>query len=453
MKSPWVVLSLILAMTFGIWLNACNTETHPDQQLFSLENPDDLLKYDQVVIVLSDTLGGKVDTLYDKHPEAASDFSNLAANAYSDEVVRIWIQGYQSDHLVYEKILVINTSTQTLISTELTRIPKPKIVLADPEIFIEVGEVFTPPSAQLLPLEMRLNKLVLTTTANDHLQILSDSQWQATLAGEAKLRWTWETDPAIYAEVSVHIQPETQVPPEDTAQSPDSLRLKDESISVYLGGKPLAVAFSVIPPNASRNMRWVIADSEFVQAEGELLRGVKVGMTQDGEKLPSPHLQIQGSQSHMPPKGFMNAAQGYCSALSLSHLNHSLTAPRVMPRKRLRRIQKVRAMGGRAETKPAAAIGPQGTWVVSAEMACTRTGRVMASMLVKVRAKVYSFQEERKHNTAVADRPGKTCGITAQRKACIRVYPSRRADSSKAGGISSKKLFIIHVDRERFKVV
>src|SRR5690606_19126180 len=101
----------------------------------------------------------------------------------------------------------------------------------------------------------------------------------------------------------------------------------------------------------------------------------------------------------------------------------------------------------------AAAMGPHGTEPLSPMMEWMRTGMVTASVLVRVSAKAYSFQDEISEKAAVAATPGTTWGSTTRRTAWNREWPSSMAASSKACGISAKKAFIIEVVKERLKQV
>ena len=80
-------------------------------------------------------------------------------------------------------------------------------------------------------------------------------------------------------------------------------------------------------------------------------------------------------------------------------------------------------------------------------------GTVIAASLVRMRAKMYSFQELMKQSVAVAIIPGATNGNVMRLRTSSLEQPSIRALSSNASGISPMKPSSNQIKKVKLKVV
>jgi hypothetical protein len=113
--------SLALLILLGFFQACTLSDSSQPSAYFRLEATPQLITYGRVVILLSDTLGNRTDTLYQDTLRSLSPLKRLPADGYTGGPVLIKIHGYRNGVLVYAESRIYDGEKQRVLSLNIAK--------------------------------------------------------------------------------------------------------------------------------------------------------------------------------------------------------------------------------------------------------------------------------------------------------------------------------------------
>lgn len=259
-----------LSAIFGciaLFLSCHLSQVEQDGNVFSFPTlADSLAGADYATIVIKDTSGRVIDTLFHGPITPTTRFSRLEADGFKGGLVVISIEGSKGGTVIFREDRRYDGDKEDVVAVHSIVLPHStvKINWANPKL-IE-GEGLPLPVVTINPASLAGSELDWTSR-NNTVFLVSANQIQGVGAGSAYLVVILRSDTAKKDSILVEVarKPIFQ-------SSLDSIRLAPDSLTLAVRGPPARFDVKTFPSTASPEILWSVVDTSRVSisADGQL---------------------------------------------------------------------------------------------------------------------------------------------------------------------------------------
>jgi len=267
-KISWPLFISVAALIWG----CLNNEQKPDTFDLPAKFVDSLSGYDKVLIILKDTTGKPLDTLFTGKVRTESQLQNLTAPHYPGGKMIITIIGYKGGQVVYNADRIFNGENG---ETELIKpviLPTTKINIGKTEIQIMVKSFSAIPPVTIEP-ENLADKTLIWKSSNDSVLRVETDRLVAVKTGFATLSVVLKSDTSKHDEIKVEVLPDPDIP--------DSLRISPDTLKMPAHGRNKQFTSKIYPSTVSTSVTWKSLDTLIASVtENGSVFAISAGKTQ-----------------------------------------------------------------------------------------------------------------------------------------------------------------------------
>jgi uncharacterized protein YjdB len=261
-------LTTILVILF--W-GCINNEQKADTFDLSPQFADSLSSYDRVLVILKDTIGNPLDTLFQGKVVSAKQLEGLSAPHYSGGTAVVSIIGYKNGSIVYNAERTYDGKTGEVVDVKPHILPTSRIKIGINEIRIATKTSTTLPAVTVEP-ENLTNKSLHWTSSNTAILKVEDGRLYGLKAGLASLLVRLESDTSKGDAVTVTVFTNPTIP--------DSVKLSPDTLRLAVGGRAGIMSVLAFPTIVPATVEWKALDTTIarIDQDGRVV-GIKAGTT------------------------------------------------------------------------------------------------------------------------------------------------------------------------------
>jgi uncharacterized protein YjdB len=262
----------LFAIVLAALLWGClNNEQKPDTFDLPPQFADSLSGYDRVLVILKDTTGKPLDTLFQGKVESAKQLEGLSAPHYPGGKVIVTIVGYKNGAVAYDADRAYDGNTGEVEAVKPHILPTTRIKISVSEVRIATKTTAMFPLVTIEP-ENLSNKTLLWSSSNPSVLKVDGGKLYGLKAGTASLQVRLQSDTSKSDAVSavVYVNPDL----------PDSIRISPDTLKLAADGRSVKPDLSVYPALVAAAVKWITLDSTVahVGEDGEVT-GIREGKT------------------------------------------------------------------------------------------------------------------------------------------------------------------------------
>ncbi len=266
-KTGWLLIFLGVIFILG----CLNNEQKPDTFDLPAKFVDSLSGYDKVLILLKDTTGKTLDTLFRGKIQTGSQLQNLNAPHYPGGKMLIAIIGYKNGLVAYNTDRTFNGESGETETIKVMVLPITKVKIGKSEIQIMVNSFTALPSVSIDPDNIS-DKSLIWMSSNEAVFRVEQDKLIAVKTGSASLTVVLKSDTSKHDAIKVDVIANPEVA--------DSLRISPDSLTVPARGRGKQFTAKIFPTTASSLLLWQCKDSLIATiSELGMVMGIKAGRT------------------------------------------------------------------------------------------------------------------------------------------------------------------------------
>ncbi len=261
----WLVLAALAAVFFG-----CLTKQESDTFTLPEKFVDSLSRYDSVEIILKDTSGHTLDTLFHGKVRSADQLKNLPAPHALDGEMLVTLIGYQGGQVAYHVDRQFNGKINQVETHHPIILPNTRLSFSVQELLIPRKTTIPLPIVTVEPSELA-DKSLLWTSSNRKIFLIGEYGLRGISPGIAYLHVSLKSDTSKHADLPIRVIPNPKLP--------DSLKITPDTLKIAARGRAGQFALHAFPSTASA-VTWKNEDTSIVSISDDgRVRGLKYGYT------------------------------------------------------------------------------------------------------------------------------------------------------------------------------